>query len=946
MGGPYDAEPLIFVSDASAEAERLTTALRVRGYVVVDVPLTLVVSRAAVQRPSLILCDVDADNAIDTMARLRDVPGGSGVDIIFLGEAGGKLDNMPDAVFHEGSGFFVRPVDVYALLRKVEALIGPPQGAAPSMLPSSARGALLPSRIPYGPPTTSGRPGGRISSSPPRMPSSRPSGASQSAPAATGAQTGASPAEPQTDTKNTAQASSDASGTAEARTDTKNAAPSSPMSALAGAGPAAPTEPPPRSSHPPPDNPPESPGPVTYEPTGPRAPSRSSLPPAAERSASDSPSLPPPVPLGFGVDDESAGSPLARQIPQSEMSPELETLLARAEQRLGQNPASSTPPSRLSPDEEVEAVLPAEVLAALDEPLDHDADDEGEESSVFGTRSGSEAGGTGFGMASGTGAANEPRSATSEPRGAFVTSGDVPVPGEAGPSHNATATGPRTVAGGSLFPPSESLAASESEPPASLDSDEVTPPAVPARTSWMPTGPGPGTAVESQKGPASVRQPPSDSPHFRTHHGAPPSQATPAPPSVLEPLQKRRTAPPLGIPGGIPAAVAVTAPPPYGRGAAHLGFPPAPAVPAAVPAAPARVVSAASAVPEIPTALGVGDGVRALARAVRSRYTGALAIEDNNEIRRVVLRDGDLVTAASGTEGESLVAFLAQRGVLTPDVAAQLGRKLAQFGRHAGAALIAHGHLRQDELWPVLRAHAEWIVGRIIELEHGALSLEKDLPGRLQAEPAVFGGATGAEVLVEVVRRSVPPQEAIRRMGGPAARFADGPGASLLGECALVEADIAFVNRAKSSSVAELLESARSGDPAPMLYALVELGVLEVLSPSVSARNEARAPETPETDELDEEALRARIEARMALVREGDYFAVLGINRGATGYDIRRAYLDLRRQFEPNRILRARTADLRDDVDVICEVLDEAYEVLRDQLRRDRYRRALEATPH
>ena len=935
MGGPSDSEPLIFVSDASAEAERLTTALRVRGYVVVDVPLTLVVSRAAVQRPSLILCDVDADNAIETMARLRDVPGGSGVDIIFLGEAGGTLDDMPDAVFHEGSGFFVRPVDVYALLRKVEALIGPPLGAVPSMLPSSARGALLPSQIPYGPPSSSGRPGGRISSSPPRMPSSRPSLGSRPAPAATDAQTGG---------KGPAQASSDATGPAEAQTDTKDAAqtPSSATFALAGARPAGPTEPPPRSSQPPPGKPPQGPGPVTYEPTGPRAPSRSSLPPPAERPSSDSPSLPPPVPLGFGVDAESAGSPLARQIPQSEMSPELERLLARAEQRLGQKPSPSNPPSRLSPDEEVEAVLPAEVLAALDEPLDHDADDDGEESSVFGTRSGSDAGGTGLGSTGGTGAVNEPR-------GAFVTSGDVPVPGETGSPHNSTATGPRTVAGGSLFPPSENLAAPESEPPASLDRDEVTPPAVPARASWMPAGPGvPGTAVESGESPPSARQPPpSDAPNFRTHHGAPPSQATPAPPSVLEPLQRRRTAPPLGIPRGMAASVAVTAPPPYGRGTANLGFPPAPPIPAAPsPApAPARVVSAAASLPEIPTALGVGDAVRALARAVRSRYTGALAVEDNNGIRRVVLRDGDLVTAASGTEGESLVAFLARRGVLTPDVAAPLGRKLAQFGRHAGAALIAHGHLRQDELWPVLRAHAEWIVGRVMEVERGALSLEKELPGRLQAEPAVFGGATGAEVLVEVVRRSVPPQEAVRRMGGRAARFADGPAASLLGECALVEADIALVNRAKSSSIAELLESARSDDPAPMLYALVELGVLEVLSPSMSARQEARAPEAPETDELDEEALRTRIEARMALVREGDYFAVLGISRGSTGYDIRRAYLDLRRQFEPSRILSARTADLRDDVDVICEVLDEAYEVLRDQLRRDRYRRALEATP-
>ncbi len=926
MGGPSESEPLIFVSDASAEAERLTTALRVRGYVVVDVPLTLVVSRAAVQRPALILCDVDATSAIDTMARLRDVPGGSGVDIIFLGEAGGTLDDMPDAVFHEGSGFFVRPVDVYALLRKVEALIGPPKGSAQSLMPSSGRGpALLPSQLPYGPPSSSGRPGARTSSSPPRGPSSRPSARSKPPPFAAGgsshtadANTDSSHApEAGTDSRPTAEAQSDSSHTAKTKGGSNQPAPAIPP----GFGASTPTQPPPRSSRPAPDLPPPGPGPITYEPSGPGhstpswAPVPMSHPAEASERPSDSPSLPPPVPLGFGVEGER-GSPLARQIPQSEMSPELERLLARAEKRLGQNPASSNPPSRLSPEAEVEAVLPADVLAALDEPLDHDADDDAEDSSAFGTRSGSEAGGTGLGTGAGTAAIHAPRAEAS-----------VVAPSEP------TGGGARTAIGGSLFPQSHGPV---SERPA--EQDEVTPPAVPT-AALAQTGPGvAGTAVESRPGgPRSAAVPPSDS--------APLSRPapTPPPPSVLEPLQQRRTAPPLGIPVG--GSTAVTAPPPRPGGTRNVTWSPArPAHDAIIAPAPIATPSLA-AISEIPTALGTGDAVRALARAVRLRYSGALAVEDQSGIRRVVLRDGDLVTAASGIDDESLVAFLAQRGVLTADVAGPLARKLAQFGRHAGAALIAHGHLRQDELWPVLRAHAEWIVGHVVNVERGALSLEKELPGRLQAEPAVFGGATGAEVLVEVVRRSVPPQEAIRRMGGAGARFADGPAASLLGECALVEADVALVNRAKSSSITEILEAAHSDDSAPLLYALVELGVLEVLSPARSAQQDAAPPAAPVTDQLDEEALRARIQARMSLVREGDYFAVLGVSRGATGYDIRRAYLDLRRSFEPSRILSARTADLRDEVDTICEVLDEAYEILRDQLRRDRYRRALEATP-
>ena len=58
-------EQLIFMSDASAEAERLMSALRSRGYNVVEVPLALLVGRVSVQKPALILCDVDAAPALD-----------------------------------------------------------------------------------------------------------------------------------------------------------------------------------------------------------------------------------------------------------------------------------------------------------------------------------------------------------------------------------------------------------------------------------------------------------------------------------------------------------------------------------------------------------------------------------------------------------------------------------------------------------------------------------------------------------------------------------------------------------------------------------------------------------------------------------------------------------------------------------------------------------------
>jgi hypothetical protein len=240
----------------------------------------------------------------------------------------------------------------------------------------------------------------------------------------------------------------------------------------------------------------------------------------------------------------------------------------------------------------------------------------------------------------------------------------------------------------------------------------------------------------------------------------------------------------------------------------------------------------------------------------------------------------------------------------------------------------------------VLRAHAEWIIGKVVNIERGAASIEP--LGRLEDEPAVFGGATGAEVLVEVVRRVLPPEEAVSRLGGPGAVLAVGPARNLLEECALPQLETERVLNADGAALGSLLGGQTDASLAAVIYALVALGGLSVAAPRPE-RDGPAAP--PPRDEIDDEAARARILARKALVDEGDYFAVLGVARSATAYDIRRAYTALRGEFEPNRALTAQTADLRDVVSEIVEVLDEAYEILSDNRRRERYRRAIEATP-
>ena len=125
---PSDADrsPLVFVSDASAETERLGDTIRAAGYRVADVELGTLLARVVAQPPHVVLLDIDGEGALELLAQVRKVPGTGSIDFVYLGSGEGIVKGAEDAIMRDGSAFFRRPVDVGGLVRKIEALTGGP----------------------------------------------------------------------------------------------------------------------------------------------------------------------------------------------------------------------------------------------------------------------------------------------------------------------------------------------------------------------------------------------------------------------------------------------------------------------------------------------------------------------------------------------------------------------------------------------------------------------------------------------------------------------------------------------------------------------------------------------------------------------------------------------------------------------------------------------------
>jgi len=402
--------------------------------------------------------------------------------------------------------------------------------------------------------------------------------------------------------------------------------------------------------------------------------------------------------------------------------------------------------------------------------------------------------------------------------------------------------------------------------------------------------------------------------------------------------------PSLGMPFSVRSA-----PPPA---SSSFGSPPSFAFASAPPASmapPSRVALPAEGTlpprapePEegLPTTLAPGVAPALVAALVRERASGVLTFADGTTSRAITLRDGDVNVVQSTHPEDNLVVLLERRGLLARDALGALN--LSPIPRLACAALVARGFLAQDDLWPALRLHGEQVLSAMLGSVRGTVSF---VAGRVTEDgPSPFGALSGAAVFVRAFLlahdvttfASRAKRRTFKLVPG---RFFGDREDSLGGTEAAHDLD-PLLDRTIDARAVDAL--------GPALPTLEALALLEIVSAVDALPVESeRAPQTPlaaafADSSLDADALRLRIAARRKLVDEGDYFALLGVSPRAGTFEIRQAYLELRRTFEPARLLQhPELVAFESDLRVILEVVEEAYVVLRDDARRDRYRRAI-----
>ncbi len=336
---------------------------------------------------------------------------------------------------------------------------------------------------------------------------------------------------------------------------------------------------------------------------------------------------------------------------------------------------------------------------------------------------------------------------------------------------------------------------------------------------------------------------------------------------------------------------------------------------------------------------GTTDAAALIARLAGAQLTGRLVLRRGDVEKRIFFDAGRPAFASSNEDGDRMGQLLVREGKITAEQFARCDAAVRETGRRMGEILVDRGYLKRRELLPAVRRHVEDIVYSTFAWADGEYRIVAgDGAGseriRLSRDPAAM--------VLEGVRRKLD-RATLEKLVGPPSTIVEIADRDKLA-AAVAAADLGADERAAVAGLdakSDLAHVARhSGAALDAVYALAwSLILLGVASAHRGASDDAAALDDAPgmVGEADLAIDRERVRARAQLVMEADYFALLGVRRGATRFEIRRAYEAARKDFAAEGFPAELRRELAPELADIAQVLDEAYRVLRDDRLRSDY---------
>ena len=350
----------------------------------------------------------------------------------------------------------------------------------------------------------------------------------------------------------------------------------------------------------------------------------------------------------------------------------------------------------------------------------------------------------------------------------------------------------------------------------------------------------------------------------------------------------------------------------------------------------------------------------------RDQFEGWLTLERPGISRRFRWKKGTLIQLESARAEDGIAAVLTARGQLTPSQLAGLPRKLEEKANNELAALAALGVAPKDLLLALTQS-LERALADCLAWTNGSFAVDyAAAPGNAPLLPlslpalvydAIAASWRADQSLVALGARATQypalAEGALAKLGP---KLAQQPGvkallAQLGGERSAFEA-VREARHPQAHAALWLLDAcgllayqdARGGAAeAPQRPSGPEIEIVVAARDGAEARGPAEDKQAAKRDPAREAAaaeLRKEVLALHAKLAELDLWQTLGVERGASPGDVKRAYLKAAKRLHPDHLMRLGLDDLKEIANQVFTQIARAHEVLSDSDERARYEEA------
>jgi curved DNA-binding protein CbpA len=320
----------------------------------------------------------------------------------------------------------------------------------------------------------------------------------------------------------------------------------------------------------------------------------------------------------------------------------------------------------------------------------------------------------------------------------------------------------------------------------------------------------------------------------------------------------------------------------------------------------------------------------------RSDGTGILEIKTDPIFKKIYIKNGIMVFATSNQEEDRLEEILLRAGKITTDQFYQSVDIMKKEGKLQGSALVELGYLKPTELIWAVKHQAEEIILSLFGWEEGKVTLiedplsEETITLKLSAANLIFRGIKRINK-PEYFKKISPTMDTILY-------FSIEP-MNLFQDISLTEADKYVLSLIDGNlTVKEILSISSLGNFQTMktLCAFISTRMIEIKGMGVledkSIVEMIKEPRTAADLEFVE-----KVETLYKKCQSMDHYSILGIEKGATPDQIRRAYYKTAKEFHPDKHFYISSGTLKSKLSEVFFYITEAYKTLSDPKLREQY---------